>query len=211
MGEGWCEIFIFAIIIGPGTAHRTTIRISLNATLDNAKVNGLPLTLTIIDLKNTFRFVPHKLIPDMLQHVSVPMQIRDYMADVYAKLTATISTKEWSTPPFQITRGVFQGDTLSPLLFLLCFNPVIAYAMQSPHCGFQMMLQPPGSAGLPPVGSHINVEWCEKDSGEPEGWYHCQLSCPPLQRWCIRDTQPSVFFSPPKKPTKQALMKDAQI
>ena len=34
------------------------------------------------------------------------------------------------------------------------------------------MLQLPESAGLPPVDSHIYVEWCEKDSDEPEGWYH---------------------------------------
>ena len=98
---------------------------SLNTILDNAKANGLPLSLTFIDLKNAFGSVPHKFLSDMLHHVSVPMQIQEYVADT--KLTAT---KKWCTPSFQITRGIFQGDTLSPLLFLLCFNPIIAYGGQ---------------------------------------------------------------------------------
>ena len=147
--------------------------LSLNAILDNAKANGLPLSLTFTDLKNAFGSVPHKLISDMLHHVSVPMQIQRYAADVYTLLTATISTKTWCTPPFQITRGIFQGDTLSPLLFLLCFNPIIAYAKHSPSCGFQMSIQLPESVGLPPLGSHIYAEWREEVSNEPEGWYHC--------------------------------------
>ena len=109
----------------------------------------------------------------MLHHVSVPMQIQEYVSDVYTKLTSTISTKKWCTPPFQITGGIFQGGIVSHLLFLLCFNHIITYAKYSLSCGFQMTIQLPESVGLPPVGSHINVEWRDEVSDEPEGWYHC--------------------------------------
>ena len=34
-----------------------------------------------------------------------------------------VSTKNWNTSVFSIQRGVFQGDTLSPLLFNLAINP----------------------------------------------------------------------------------------
>jgi len=61
--------------------------------LDNAKANGLPLSLTFIDLKTAFGSVPHKLISDMLHHVSVPMPIQGYVADVYTKLTANLYQK----------------------------------------------------------------------------------------------------------------------
>ena len=62
-----------------------------------------------------------------------------------------------------------------PLLFLLCFNPIIAYAKHLPNCGFQMTIQIPESVGLPPVGSHIYAEWREEASDEPERWYHCSV------------------------------------
>lgn len=63
--------------------------LSLNAILDNAKIYGLPLSLTYIDLKKGFESVLHKLINDMLQLVSVTPWICDYVTDVYSKLTTS--------------------------------------------------------------------------------------------------------------------------
>ena len=83
-----------------------------------------------------------------------------------------MSTKLWSTPEFAITRGVFQGDTLSPMLFLLCFNPIISFIQQLPTCGFYLLLDLDNSIGLPPVNSNI---WDEDDSTEPKGWYLCTV------------------------------------
>ena len=143
--------------------------LSLNAILDNAKANGLLLSLTFIDLKNAFGSVPHKFLSNMLHHVSVPMQIQEYVADT--KLTAT---RLWCTPPFQITRGIFQGDTLSPLLFLLCFNPIIAYAKYSPDVVFRWQYSYLSQlAFLQLAHTSMQSAWQEEASDEPEGWYHC--------------------------------------
>ena len=129
--------------------------LSLNAIIDNAKQHSLPLSMTFIDLRNAFGSVPNKLISDMLHHIYVPVQLQEYVSHTYSKLTAEIHTDNWKSPPFQISRGVFQGDTLSPLLFLLSFNPIISYIDHFPTCGSQMSLQLPDTAGLPPANSHI--------------------------------------------------------
>ena len=91
----------------------------------------------------------------MLHHIHVPAQIQEYVSHTYSKLTAEIHTDNWKSLPFQISRGVFQSDTLSPLLFLLSFNPIIAYINHLPTCGFQMSIQLPDTAGLPPANLHI--------------------------------------------------------
>ena len=66
-----------------------------------------------------------------------------------------VSTKNWNTSVFSIQRGVFQGDTLSPLLFNLAINPLLAYLSTSEYCGYSAQLQAANSVGLPPVETAI--------------------------------------------------------
>lgn len=99
--------------------------LSLNSILYNAKEHNLPLFMTFVDLRNAFGSIHHQLITDMLSLVGVPNIIISYVSDLYSKLSGSVSTRLWQTGSFVITRGVFQGDTLSPLLFLLCFQPIV--------------------------------------------------------------------------------------
>ena len=101
---------------------------ALNAILDQARELRLPLSITFLDLKNAFGSVPHDLITDMFQLVGIPDKISNYIQHCYRNMTAYIQSEEWSTPSFPITQEVFQGDTLSPVIFLLAFSPIIHLA-----------------------------------------------------------------------------------
>ena len=147
----------------------------MDAIIDNAKEKGLPLCATFVDLINAFGSIPHKLIHDMLVYIDVSPQIVTYIDNTYSKLIASISTRQWVTPSFKISRETFQGDTLSPLLFLPCFHPILSYAENLPSTGFEMTQALPNSSGLPPPGSFINVEWTEGASDEEKGWYKCRV------------------------------------
>ena len=70
-------------------------------------------------------------------------------------------------------RGVFQADTLSPLIFLIVF---IQLAQSLSTCGFRLKLSDPTSHKLPEVNSHLYVQWDEKDSDEPQGWYLAKIT-----------------------------------
>ena len=109
----------------------------------------------------------------MLLHVKVPDAVSSYINDLYSKLSAYVTTKSWSTPSFSIQKGVFQGDTLSPILFLLCFNPIIQSAQDLPSLGVHTLMELPNSVVLPAINTYIYVEWDEVTSEEPCGWYHC--------------------------------------
>ena len=104
--------------------------IPLNAIIGNAILYGLPLSKTFNNLQSAFGSIPHQLILDTLHHILVHSQIRTYVADMNSKLTASISTGNWCT---------FQGDTFSPLLFLFCYHPVIAYAEKLPTTVFRCL------------------------------------------------------------------------
>ena len=101
---------------------------SLSAIMQDALSNKKPLMATFIDLKNAFGSVSHHLIFDMLRAVKVPTFFLDYMFSFYSQLSVTVMCDYWKTASISFQRGVFQGDTLSPIIFLLVFNPLLQLA-----------------------------------------------------------------------------------
>ena len=99
--------------------------LSVNAMIRSAKERLQSLMISFLDLRNAFAAISHKLLMDMLILVQVPIEVRSYIRNLYSGLSTFIYTKEWSTPRMKVGRGIFQGDTLSPILFLLAFNPII--------------------------------------------------------------------------------------
>ena len=152
-----------------GTTEHT---LTTTAIIDNAIQHGNALAVTFLDLQNAFGSVAHTLIKDIFIHVKLPEALISYISNGYSKLTASVRTKEWRTSTFEIKRGVFQEDTLSPVIFLTVFNPLIMLSKQLNTSGFSLTVPIPNSVGLPPINSSIYVYWNECPSDEPVGWYY---------------------------------------
>ena len=71
-----------------------------------------------------------------MQRNFLPIPIQDYVNTIYANLQAKVSTSEYSTDAFKFKRGIFQGNPLSPVIFLMCFNPIIDYLESINNKGF---------------------------------------------------------------------------
>lgn len=109
------------------------------------------------------------------QHVSIPTRHQlHHQCLLSAEGLCLISP--WDIGPIPIEHGVFQGDTLSPMIFLIAFNLVVQFANKEKASGFSLRYPVPSSAGLPPVNAHIYVEWNEPLSDEPPGWYRCSVT-----------------------------------
>lgn len=50
--------------------------LSVNAILQDARDNGLPLANTFVDLRNAFGSISHRLLKDMLSHVEKSIQLQ---------------------------------------------------------------------------------------------------------------------------------------
>ena len=111
----------------------------------------------------------------MLEAVKVPVSVVRYIQSFYSVLSVIITSRSWETEPIPFQRGVFQGDTLSPVMFLLAFNPLLklAESLNHPH-GYHFKIPIEGSETLPPVGSHMYVKWTEAGE-EPPGWYRARV------------------------------------
>ena len=101
----------------------------------------------LLDLKNAFGSVSHSLIRDMLAHIKLPPHICSYINSTYSQLTAHVFGDQGLVHlKLPISKGVFQGHTLSPLIFLIAFNPVLTAAHWLSTLGFRKkvpVLHPP--------------------------------------------------------------------
>ena len=88
--------------------------------------------IVFLDLKNAFGSVPHQSLFDMLKEVRVPPTVSSYVESL-SKLFVIVTTKNWETPPIPFCRAVFQDNTMSPIMFLLAFNPLLQLAAELDH------------------------------------------------------------------------------
>ena len=63
--------------------------------------------------------------PSVLKFHYLPDEIIHLINNLYNGYQISIVTNNSITPPVTVEKGVLQGDSLSPLLFNLCFNTLI--------------------------------------------------------------------------------------
>ena len=105
-----------------GTIEHTEL---LSYIINHARTKQRSLIVTLIDLKNAFGEVHHRLVRTVLAGHHIPEEIVCFIENLYTDFSISIVTKECTTKPIPVERGVLQGDCLSPLLFNLCVNSLI--------------------------------------------------------------------------------------
>ena len=80
---------------------------------------------TFLDLEDAFRSVPHSLIDFTLERNYIPPVIRKYFHNLCNHSSTVVQTNQWRSKQFEFKCGVFQGDPISPVIFLLVFNRIL--------------------------------------------------------------------------------------
>ena len=81
--------------------------------------------VTLLDLKNAFGEVNHKILKTVLKYHHIPDEVINIILSLYDEYGARVTTKSFTTKRIKIERGVLQGDSLSPLLFNLIVNILV--------------------------------------------------------------------------------------
>ena len=95
--------------------------------INKARNKQRSVVITLLDLKNAFGEVHHNLIPAVLKYHHIPHHIQQLINSLYSDFYTSIVSQHFTTPFIKVSRGVLQGDSLSPLTFNLCFNTFIRY------------------------------------------------------------------------------------
>ena len=93
----------------------------------HAKNKNRTVHFTWFDLEDAFGSVPHDLIDYSFNRAVIPDNVKNYLLNLYGNISGKVSTKQWSSDSFHFKRGIFQGDPLSPIIFIMCFDPIIQF------------------------------------------------------------------------------------
>ena len=98
------------------------------AILEDCKRRQRNLSMAWIDYKKAFDSVPHSWILRCLELYNINGEIRAFLGHQMTKwktnITLNHSEGQIVVPDVKIQRGIFQGDSLSPLLFCLAIDPL---------------------------------------------------------------------------------------
>ena len=112
-----------------------------NAILENCKKRKKNLSTVWIDYKKAFDSVSHSWILKCLQMYKIHLVpitfIEESMSQWKTNMTLVHKEGVLETGPIIIKREIFQGDSLSPLLFTMSHNP-LTQELQQTRYGYQL-------------------------------------------------------------------------
>ncbi len=110
----------------------------LQEIISHARVNKRTCHITFFDLKDAFGSISHNLIDHCLGRYSIPENVRVYIRELYSNISGTVAGDKWYSDEFTFQRGVFQGDPLSPTIFITVFNPLLEYLKSESKHGYKL-------------------------------------------------------------------------
>lgn len=112
-----------AFISADGCAKNVAI---LSALMDDARTKRKEVHIVSLDVRKAFDTISHDGIYEVLLSSGLPISMVEYIKSLYSASILRIEVDGAFSGPIRPGRGVRQGDPLSPLIFNLIMNVVIA-------------------------------------------------------------------------------------
>jgi hypothetical protein len=77
------------------------------------------------DLKAAFDLIPRQVIWEALGEINVPEALTQAIKSMFTGVKGVVRIDGRSSDPFDIERGVNQGDSMSPLLFVIVMDAIL--------------------------------------------------------------------------------------
>ena len=90
-----------------------------NTILKNCRKRRTNLAMTWIDYRKAYDFVPHSSILECLAMLGIADNVRSFLE----KWKLLLNSNGSDLCEFDVNRGIFQGDSLSALILVICIIP----------------------------------------------------------------------------------------
>ena len=95
--------------------------------LKNCTKRRTNLAMAWIDYRKAYHFVPHSWILDCLDMLGIADNVRRFLEKSMKKWKLLLNSNLSDLCKVDVNRSIFQGDSLSPLIFVVCMIPVSCF------------------------------------------------------------------------------------
>ena len=99
--------------------------LALRRLIEGIKSHDLKAVIIFVDFKKAFDSIDRGKMLKMLAAYGIPSIITNAIALFYENTEARIITPDGETAFFKISKGVLQGDTLAPFLFIITLDYIM--------------------------------------------------------------------------------------
>ena len=110
----------------------------MSSVLQDSRRRKRPAYISWLDLKDAYGSVPHAVLFHIMELAGLRGRTIKVVKDFYSQTTTSVHTKNNSTVPIKIERGVKQGCPLSPILFNLVMEVLIRAAEEVEGSGYRL-------------------------------------------------------------------------
>ena len=103
----------------------------LRRIIEESKLSNRDLALVFVDFSKAFDSVDRSKMFDILKLYGIPDKIITAIKVLYTDTSSTVLTSDGETPPFSISSGILQGDTLAPFLFIIVVDYVLRMSLDT--------------------------------------------------------------------------------
>ncbi|GBC31212.2 RNA-directed DNA polymerase from mobile element jockey-like [Rhizophagus irregularis DAOM 181602=DAOM 197198] len=109
----------------PGGSCRDPI-VLLESIIHDAHVNKSPLWILSQDISKAFDSVDLKMLRFALERIKLPASATKFILSLFMKRSNRVFTAHGTTPPYRVHIGIDQGEVISPLLWVIYIDPLLA-------------------------------------------------------------------------------------
>jgi hypothetical protein len=95
--------------------------------LEDAKLTGQNIYKIQVDFSSAFNMLDHDLLLMIMYDLGYPTDAVDVIKNLYTGASTRFRWGAELTKPIPVDRGSIQGDSLSPLLFLIYIEPLLRW------------------------------------------------------------------------------------
>jgi hypothetical protein len=81
--------------------------------------------MLFVDQQKAFDRISHEFLQLVLENMGFNKEFKDLIKNLFSRQEAHILDSGYISNSFRVERGVRQGDPLSPLLYVLAFEPML--------------------------------------------------------------------------------------
>jgi ribonuclease HI len=109
----------------------------LNNLMEDAREQNKELWLLFQDIRRAFDSVDSSMLIKSMERIRIPENIIKIIEDIAMNRMARGITEYGDTEPYEVQRGVDQGDSISPLLWCIFYDPLLC-EIASLKMGYKM-------------------------------------------------------------------------